>query len=98
MFDFMSKDPNNRDIREYRGFALVNVRYGNDDGWLLQAEGYPGDKGSLQLDLSYRLKRLLLSDAGGFLHFQYFNGYGESLLDYNRSGPAQFRVGVSIVR
>ncbi len=98
VFDYISKDANNRDIRDYRGFTLLNLRYGNDDGWLVQAEGYPGSKGSLQLDLSYRLKRLLLADAGGFLHFQYFNGYGESLIDYNRSGPAQFRIGFSIVR
>lgn len=98
VFDYMSKDSNNRDITDYRGFALLNLRYGNDDGWLFQAEGYPGHKGSLQFDLSYRLKRLLLADAGGFLHFQYFNGYGESLLDYNRGGQAQFRVGFSIVR
>ncbi|HEY9192826.1 MAG TPA: phospholipase A [Methyloversatilis sp.] len=98
LFDYLDKDRNNRDIAEYRGHALVNLRFGNDDGWLLQAEGYPGQFGSLQLDLSYRLKRLLLADAGGFLHFQYFNGYGESLIDYNRSGPSQFRVGFSIVR
>ncbi len=98
LFGYLDKDRNNRDIAEYRGHALVNLRFGNDDGWLLQAEGYPGQFGSLQLDLSYRLKRLLLADAGGFLHFQYFNGYGESLLDYTRSGPSQFRIGFSIVR
>jgi phospholipase A1/A2 len=98
LFGYLEKESTNRDIADYRGYALLNMRYGNDDGWLIQAEGYPGDKGSLQLDLSYRLKRVLLSDAGGFLHFQYFNGYGESMLDYNRGGPAQFRVGFSIVR
>lgn len=100
LFDYTDRDPNNRDISKYRGYALVGLEVGNDDGWLLKAESYPGDQGSLQLDLSYRLKRRLLADAGagGFLHFQYFNGYGESLIDYNRSGPAQFRVGFSIVR
>ena len=100
LFDYTDRDPTNRDISKYRGYALVGLEVGNDDGWLLKAESYPGDQGSLQLDLSYRLKRRLLADAGagGFLHFQYFNGYGESLIDYNRSGPAQFRVGFSIVR
>jgi len=100
LFDYTDRDPTNRDIAKYRGYALLGLEVGNDDGWLLKAEGYPGDQGSLQLDLSYRLKRRLLADAGagGFLHFQYFNGYGESLLDYNRSGPAQIRVGFSIVR
>ncbi|WP_018228892.1 phospholipase A [Methyloversatilis universalis] len=100
LFDYTDRDPTNRDIAKYRGYALLGLEVGNDDGWLLKAEGYPGDQGSLQLDLSYRLKRRLLADAGagGFLHFQYFNGYGESLLDYNRGGPAQIRVGFSIVR
>jgi outer membrane phospholipase A len=100
LFDYTDRDPTNRDISRYRGYALVGLEVGNDDGWLLKAESYPGDQGSLQLDLSYRLKRRLLADAGagGFLHFQYFNGYGESLIDYNRSGPAQLRVGFSIVR
>lgn len=100
VFDYTDRDPTNRDISRYRGYALLGVEVGNDDGWLLKAESYPGSQGSLQVDLSYRLKRLLIADAGagGFLHFQYFNGYGESLVDYNRSGPAQFRVGFSIVR
>jgi outer membrane phospholipase A len=100
VFDYTDRDPTNRDISRYRGYALLGVEVGNDDGWLLKAESYPGSQGSLQIDLSYRLKRLLIADAGagGFLHFQYFNGYGESLVDYNRSGPAQFRVGFSIVR
>ncbi|WP_018410388.1 phospholipase A [Methyloversatilis thermotolerans] len=100
MFDYIDRDPTNRDIAKYRGYALLGLEVGNDDGWLLKAESYPGSQGSLQIDLSYRLKRRLLADAGagGFLHFQYFNGYGEGLIDYNRAGPAQFRVGFSIVR
>lgn len=100
LFDYLDRDPTNRDIAKYRGHALMGVEIGNDEGWLLKAESYPGSRGSLQLDLSYRLKRRLLADAGagGFLHFQYFNGYGESLIDFNRSGPAQFRIGFSIVR
>ncbi|MFZ5510482.1 MAG: phospholipase A, partial [Pseudomonadota bacterium] len=33
-----------------------------------------------------------------YLHFQYFNGYGESFLDYNLKRRSQFRIGFSIVR
>ncbi len=97
LFGYIDRE-DNPDIADYRGHALLNLRYGNDDGWLLNADLYPRSKGSLQLDLSYRMKRVLFSDAGGFLHFQYFNGYGESLLDYNQRRRPQFRVGVSIVR
>lgn len=97
LFGYIDRE-DNPDIADYRGHALLNLRYGNDDGWLLNADIYPRSKGSAQLDLSYRLKRVLFSDAGGFLHFQYFNGYGESLLDYNQRRRPQFRVGVSIVR
>lgn len=97
LFGYLDRE-DNPDIADYRGYALLNLRYGNDDGWLLSADLNPRRNGYGQLDLSYRLKRVLFSDAGGFLHFQYFNGYGESLLDYNLRRRPQFRVGVSIVR
>lgn len=97
VFGYLDRE-DNPDIADYRGYTLLNLRYGNDDGWLLSTDIYPRRRGSAQLDLSYRLKRVLFSDAGGFLHFQYFNGYGESLLDYNRRSRPQFRVGVSVVR
>jgi len=97
VFGYLEK-ADNPDITAYRGYSLLNLRYGDDDGWLMSTDIYPRRKGSAQIDLSYRLKRVLFSDAGGFLHFQYFNGYGESLLDYNLRRRPQFRVGVSIVR
>ena len=97
VFGYLDRE-DNPDIADYRGYSLLNLRYGNDDGWLLSSDINPWRKGSAQFDLSYRLKRVLFSDAGGFLHFQYFNGYGESLLDYNLRRRPQFRVGVSIVR
>ena len=33
----------------------------------------------------------------GYLHLQFFNGFGESILDYNVRRKAQFRVGLAIV-
>jgi outer membrane phospholipase A len=52
----------------------------------------------VQLDLSYPLKTATLGNLGGYLHLQYFNGYGESLLDYNRKVRPQFRIGLMITR
>jgi outer membrane phospholipase A len=54
--------------------------------------------GSVQVDASYPLRKPFFADTGGYVHFQYFNGYGETILDYNLRRSPQFRVGFSIVR
>jgi outer membrane phospholipase A len=90
----------NRDIARYRGHADWIMRYGKEDGWILSARLRRGTAGygSGQLDLSFPLREPLFSRVGGFLHFQVFSGYGETLLDYNVKRPPQFRIGFSIVR
>ncbi len=90
----------NPDIQRYRGYADWNIRYGREDGWLLATQLRNGTTGhgSTQIDLSYPLRKPLFARAGGFLHFQLFKGYGESLLDYNLDRGTQVRVGFSIVR
>lgn len=99
VWTYLDKEDND-DIQEYRGYANLNLRLGRVDGWLFSADLRHGTKhfGSMQLDASYPIRQPFFANAGGYLHFQYFNGYGESLLDYDRKGPAQFRVGFSIVR
>ena len=44
------------------------------------------------------IRQPFFANAGGFLHFQYFDGYGETLLDYNFRRNSQLRIGFSIVR
>lgn len=99
---YLEKD-DNPDIADYRGYANLNLQLGQRNGWLFSADMRKGTEkaGSLQIDVSYPLSRLLgspLIKDGGYLYFQYFNGYGESLLDYDEKGPAQFRLGIAIVR
>jgi len=90
----------NIDIDRYRGNVDLNLRYGRSDGWLWSATVRKGsaNHGSLLLDASWPLRQRFFADAGGFLHLQYFNGYGETLLDYNRRHAPLWRVGFSIVR
>lgn len=90
----------NPDIARYRGYADLTVRAGDHSALVGQVHLRSGTagKGSLQFDLSYRLKRSLFADVGGFIHAQYFIGYGESILDYNRYRRPEFRLGFSIVR
>lgn len=90
----------NPDIQRYRGYADWIARYGREEGWMLGAQLRRGTAGygSTQLDLSYPLRDAMFARTGGFLHFQLFSGYGETLLDYNQRRQTQIRIGFSIVR
>lgn len=90
----------NKDIHEYRGYADLNLRYGDDDGLLLSTllrMGTSG-KGSAQADLTWPFKKPILGKVGAFFHTQVFTGYGQTLLDYNQNADTQIRFGVSLVR
>lgn len=99
VWSYIDKE-DNPDITAYRGYAQLGLRLGSDDGLMLAAILRRGNAGvgSTQLDLSYPLRQSVFSGVGAFAHLQYFNGYGETLLDYNVSHGPQFRIGVSIVR
>jgi len=90
----------NSDIYRYRGYGELGIRFGSDDGWLARVNlrRAMGGVGSTQVDLSYPLTRAILSDTAAYLHMQVFDGYGETLLDYNQSHGTQFRIGFSIQR
>jgi phospholipase A1/A2 len=90
----------NPDIATYRGYGDLNVRIGWYDGVEASTTWRKGTHtmGSWQIDLTYPIRRRILADAGGFVHLQYFTGFGESLLDYNLRRQSQVRLGFSIVR
>jgi outer membrane phospholipase A len=96
---YLDKEENS-DIQTYRGYFNLNLQVGRVDGLKLSAYYSKGTStmGAVQLDLSYPIRQPFFADAGGYLYFQYFNGYGESLLDYNVKGPTQYRFGLAIVR
>ena len=91
----------NPDIPYYRGYSDMLFKVGSIDGTQLAAtvrKGTGKDPYSAELDLSIPLKTAKLGNLGGYLHLQYFNGFGESLLDYNRRVLPQFRIGLMITR
>lgn len=90
----------NPDIQRYRGYGELGLRFGRDEGWLakLMLRRGKGGVGTSQVDLSYPLRQSIFSSVGAFLHLQYFDGEGETLLDYRRAGHPQLRIGISIVR
>ena len=91
----------NPDIAYYRGYSDVLVKVGETDGVQLATtmrKGTGPAPYSVELDLSIPLSTPKLGNLGGYLHLQYFDGYGESLLDYNRKVHPQVRIGLMITR
>lgn len=92
----------NADIADYRGYVDLQLRAGYGKGLQVSStlrRGVEAHYGSVQVDVTYPLRRIFfMDDLGGYLHVQYFNGWGESLLDYNRKLPSQIRVGIMILR
>lgn len=80
----------NPDIEKYMGhFELTTAYRRGAHTWSIMVRRNTGsDKGAVQLDWSFPLWR----DLRGYA--QYFNGYGESLIDYNARIE---RVGVGIL-
>lgn len=99
VWTYLDRDEN-PDIYRYRGYGELGLRFGRDDGWLarLRLRRAAGGEGSTQLDLSYPLTRRILAETATYLHLQVFHGVGETLLDYDQSQDAQFRIGFSIQR
>ena len=100
IYSYLEKE-DNPDIPYYRGYSDVLVKAGETDGIQLATtlrKGTGADPYSVEFDLSYPLKTAKLGNLGGYLHLQYFNGYGESLIDYNRKVRSQFRIGLMITR
>jgi outer membrane phospholipase A len=101
----------NDDLPSYRGHVEVMLRGGHDRGFQLamHLRGSPrAGRGSMEFDatwpvteaplLNWLVPSKLLRSLGGYGLLQYFNGYGESLLDYDVRRKDQLRFGLEIVR
>jgi outer membrane phospholipase A len=89
----------NPDIKDYRGYADLRGVAGWKRGLQFAALGRigkDGNRGSVQLDLTYPTMRFFGSFSL-YLDVQYFNGYGESLLGYNQRSQ-ELRVGFALFR
>ena len=99
-FTYIGDLGDNPDIEDYRGYGDLRLVTGWANGLQLATIGRLGDdwdKGSLQFDLSYPLRRILDDNLDVYLHAQVFTGFGESLRDYDESDNT-FRIGISLVR
>ncbi len=82
-------DDDNPDIVNYLGHGDLELRYYYGPGMLSAIK----KARSIQLDLGLSLLPVGIENAN--FHIQYFNGYGESLIDYNQ-GHTTLGVGISM--
>ncbi|SEP11083.1 phospholipase A [Aquisalimonas asiatica] len=100
VFTYLNKGSENRDIQQYRGYGDLIVRYGDDDSWVLQAMYRHGTGGNstTQVDLSIPIRERIFARTGAYIYIQAFEGYGETLRDYDQRASLGGRIGVAFVR
>lgn len=89
----------NSEMEHYRGYAdlLGILDIGMHAGFFSESQvavtlrkGAHWEYGSYQVDAAYPLGSTF------YLHFQYFNGFGETILDYNKR-DTQYRIGIMLI-
>jgi hypothetical protein len=105
IYGYLDKS-DNPDIAAYRGHADVLIGV-NKNGWRLSTTLRKGDDahfGSIEVNAVLPLRsserffeRLGARGLNGYWFVQYFNGWGETILDYNLKVNAQFRTGLMVV-
>jgi outer membrane phospholipase A len=98
VYTYLDKEENT-DIAQYRGYVDWRARWDSGGNWIATTVIRYGtaQKGSVLLDVSRRTRDLKFGPISGYLHVQFFAGYGESILDYNVQNKSQLRVGFAIV-
>jgi len=100
VFAYIGDVVNNPDIADYRGHAELVAIVGRNDRGVLSFTGRLGQgahRGSLQADLTLPLQFDKIFDFATYFQIQYWKGYGESLLSYNKRTET-VRAGFSLVR
>ncbi len=95
---YLNKDEN-PDLSRYRGYVEWLISAEPSDDFKFTAylrKGAGSGYGSMELNASWAFEDLLRG-SGGRLQLQYFNGWGESLFDYNKRRSDQIRVGLMLV-
>ncbi|PSM53199.1 phospholipase A1 [Campylobacter blaseri] len=87
-------DDTNKDIKDYLGYGDIEFKYNFTNSQILAVLrnnlNFSDNKGSLEFNYFFPI---FSGKFQGF--FQYFTGYGESLIDYNRH-VNKFSLGISI--
>lgn len=103
IYAYVDRDEN-PDVHHYRGYVDLeiarSIKFGSTarrrgKAWTILRKGTRSDFGSVEASVAVPLEVVFGMDVNGWLMLQYFGGYGESLIDYNRKLGAQIRIGLS---
>ena len=95
---YVGKLNENPDIADYWGYFDLELKFGKIEGLELRSNWRQGSEGGrLQVDLTYPFSVLCAGNCNGYFQVQYFTGYGETLLNYNRK-DSQLRIGFALFR
>lgn len=88
----------NPDYADYLGYVDWKLRWAQPNGWVLTGLYQQGKHGRIttQLEAAWPLQRTFLN-MNGYLHVQYFKGYGQTLLNYRQKSGHQIRFGLALV-
>lgn len=89
---------NNADYSDYAGYVDWKLRWAQDNGLVLNGMYRQGQKSrnTTQIEAAWPLRRTPLN-MNGYLHLQYFKGYGETILGYRERSDSQVRIGISLI-
>lgn len=86
---------NNKDLLDYKGLGYFSINYiSNKHKWWLSADINP-KKGLGNFNTTLTAAFRISSKSNQYLFARFFQGYGESLLDYNKY-KANIRIGICI--
>lgn len=103
LYWYVDKEEND-DIQRFRGYGDFLFALEHPRSWKLAATLRAGTsgRGSVLLDATYPFAKVNdlvpLGLVHGYLHFQFFEGWGESLLHYDERAETQFRIGFMAIR
>ncbi len=100
VYGYVAKGGENKDIDKFRGYVDLYLRFGNEEGLLLTSTIRAPSRNRMMIitDLSYPVRDKIFARTGGYLYVQILQGYGESLLSYNKKADTKIRIGMAIVR
>lgn len=99
VFGYVSSLDENDRLKDYRGYGRLRMVFGKNNGPSLLFAGWMGkrfDHPTYQLDLAYPIRVSMLK-LESFVVLQYFDGYGESLVSYDKKSNA-LRFGLELLR